>query len=148
MERFRLAVGHQHGVKPGNIVGAVANEADIDSEYIGHIEIHDSFSTIDLPAGMPKEIFAALKKTRVCQQRLGIERMGGKAGNADAARRASATGSKAKQGTAKPARKVVSKGKPAAGKHAAKSGSAAKHRGKGRAKPKPPAAGPERKARY
>jgi len=76
MERFRLAVGQRHGVKPGNIVGAIANEADIDSEYIGHIEIHDTFSTIDLPAGMPKETFTALKKTRVCQQRLAIERIG------------------------------------------------------------------------
>jgi ATP-dependent RNA helicase DeaD len=146
MERFRLAVGHQHGVKPGNIVGAVANEADIDSEYIGHIEIHDSFSTIDLPAGMPKETFAALKKTRVCQQRLAIERMGGKAGKADTARRASGTGSKAKQGTAKPARKAVSKGKAAAGKRAAKPRPAAKHTAKTRAKPKPAAARHERKA--
>ena len=139
MERFRLAVGHQHGVKPGNIVGAVANEADIDSEYIGHIEIHDSFSTIDLPAGMPKETFAALKKTRVCQQRLAIERMGGKAGKADPDRRAPATGSIAGQGTGKPARKAVAKGRPAAGKRAAKPRSAAKHAGKARAKPKPSA---------
>jgi ATP-dependent RNA helicase DeaD len=146
MERFRLAVGHQHGVKAGNIVGAIANEADIDSEYIGHIEIHDSFSTIDLPAGMPKETFAALKNTRVCQQRLAIERMGRKAGTADTARRASGTGSKAKPGTAKPARNSVSRGKPAAGKRAAKPGSAAKHTGK--ARPKPTAPRHERKASH
>ncbi len=146
MERFRLAVGHQHGVKAGNIVGAIANEADIDSEYIGHIEIHDGFTTIDLPAGMPKETFAALKNTRVCQQRLAIERMGGKAGTADTARRASGTGSKAKQGTAKPARNSVSRGKPAAGKRAAKPGSAAKHTGK--ARPKPTAPRHERKASH
>jgi len=76
MQRFRLSVGYQHGVKPGNIVGAIANEADIESEYIGHIEIYDAFSTIDLPAGMPKETFQALKKTRVCQQRLDIAPMG------------------------------------------------------------------------
>ncbi len=74
MERFRLAVGRQHGVKPGNIVGAIANEADIDSEYIGHIEIHETWSSIDLPLGMPKQTFLALKKTRVCQQRLDITR--------------------------------------------------------------------------
>ncbi|HHJ15913.1 MAG TPA: DEAD/DEAH box helicase [Gammaproteobacteria bacterium] len=72
MLRFRIEVGYQHDVKPGNIVGAVANEADLDSEYIGHIEIYEDYSTIDLPAGMPKETFMALKKARVCQQRMDI----------------------------------------------------------------------------
>ncbi|GMQ88885.1 MAG: DEAD/DEAH box helicase [Gammaproteobacteria bacterium] len=72
MMRFRIEVGSQHDVKPGNIVGAVANEADLDSEYIGHIEIHEDFSTIDLPAGMPKETFIALRKARVCQHRMDI----------------------------------------------------------------------------
>ncbi len=72
MQRFRLDVGYDQDVKPGNIVGAIANEADLESEYIGHIEIYDDYSTIDLPAGMPKETFHALKKTWVCQRRLNI----------------------------------------------------------------------------
>ncbi len=75
MQRYRVAVGYQHGVKPGNIVGAIANEAQLDSEYIGHIEIFTDFSTVDLPAGMPKETYFALKKARVCQQRLEIQPM-------------------------------------------------------------------------
>ena len=52
MERYRLEVGHVHGVKPGNIVGAIANEAEIDSEYIGRVEIFDDYSTVDLPEGI------------------------------------------------------------------------------------------------
>ncbi|HHH44078.1 MAG TPA: DEAD/DEAH box helicase [Gammaproteobacteria bacterium] len=72
MMRFRVEVGYQHDVKPGNIVGAIANEAELDSEYIGHIEIYDEYSTVDLPAGMPKETFFALKKARVAQRRLDI----------------------------------------------------------------------------
>ncbi|MBV1884451.1 MAG: DEAD/DEAH box helicase [Pseudomonadales bacterium] len=66
MERFIVDVGRNQGVKPGNIVGAVANEADIESQYIGQIEIMDDFSVIDLPAGMPKETMQVLKKARVC----------------------------------------------------------------------------------
>lgn len=73
MERYRLAVGYDHGVKPGNIVGAVANEAEIDSCYIGQIQIYDDFATIDLPEGMPRETFQTLKKTRVCGQMLDIK---------------------------------------------------------------------------
>jgi len=66
MERFRMEVGSNNDVKPGNIVGAIANEAGIDSQYIGQIVIEADYSMIDLPEGMPKEIFADLKKTRVC----------------------------------------------------------------------------------
>lgn len=72
MDRYRLDVGHTHGVKPGNIVGAIANEADLDSQHIGHIKIHDTYSTVDLPADMPKEIFHILKKTRVAGRQLDL----------------------------------------------------------------------------
>ena len=80
MERFRIEVGHEHGVKPGNIVGAIANEAEIDAEYIGRIEIYQDHSTVDLPEGMPKEVFDHLKSVWVSGQKLKISR-------ADAARR-------------------------------------------------------------
>jgi ATP-dependent RNA helicase DeaD len=73
MERYRLAVGKIHDVKPGNIVGAVANEADIESKYIGVIEIYEDFSTIDLPEGMPKDTLQDLRKARVCGRKLDID---------------------------------------------------------------------------
>ncbi|MGV6815927.1 MAG: DEAD/DEAH box helicase [Thiotrichales bacterium] len=72
MQRYRIAVGHDHGVKPANIVGAIANEAQMDSEYIGHIEIFDHYSIVDLPAGMPAETFQTLKNAWVCNQQLHI----------------------------------------------------------------------------
>ena len=75
MERYRLAVGHEHGVMPGNIVGAIANEADISGKNIGRISIHDDYTLIDLPAGMPNETLTALKKVWVAGQRLGISRL-------------------------------------------------------------------------
>ena len=76
MERFRIEVGHVHGVKPGNIVGAIANEAGLDGRHIGAIEIENDFSLIDLPVGMPREIFRDLKKVWVCGQQLRISRLG------------------------------------------------------------------------
>jgi ATP-dependent RNA helicase DeaD len=72
MVRYRIEVGHEHSVKPGNIVGAIANEAGIDSQYIGRIDIHDTYSTVDLPEGMPKTIFKALKKAWVAGQQMNI----------------------------------------------------------------------------
>jgi ATP-dependent RNA helicase DeaD len=80
MERFRLEVGSVHGAKPGNIVGAIANEAMLDGNHIGRIEINDDYSTIDLPAGMPKDLFHLLKKVQVCGQRLQITRLDGGSG--------------------------------------------------------------------
>ncbi len=72
MERFRVEVGYDHGVKPGNIVGAIANEAGLDSKMIGQIEIFDDYSVVDLPSGMPKDVYQDLKKAWVCQQQLKI----------------------------------------------------------------------------
>lgn len=76
MQTFRIAVGHTHGVKPGNIVGAIANEAGLDSKYIGRIEIFDDYSVLDLPDDMPKELLDHLKTVWVASQQLNIARDG------------------------------------------------------------------------
>ena len=75
MERFRVAIGHTHGLKPGNLVGAIANEAELDSQYIGRIEIYEDHSTIDLPENMPRDLYRALRKVWVCGQQLQIARI-------------------------------------------------------------------------
>ncbi len=77
MKRFRVEVGYDHGVKPGNIVGAIANEAGLDSKMIGQIEIFDGYSVVDLPDGMPKDVFQDLQKAWVCQQQLKITAFSG-----------------------------------------------------------------------
>jgi len=79
METFRIEVGHVHGVKPNNIVGAIANEAGLDAKHIGRIDIRDEHSLIDLPEGMPVELLAHLKKVWVSGQRLRITRDKGEA---------------------------------------------------------------------
>lgn len=68
MNTYRIDIGRNDGVSPGNIVGAIANEGDIDSKHIGHIKLYDSFSTVDLPKGMPKETFEQLRKAWVCSK--------------------------------------------------------------------------------
>ncbi|MEM6998734.1 MAG: DEAD/DEAH box helicase [Pseudomonadota bacterium] len=78
MERFRIEVGDVHGVKVNNIVGAIANEAGVDSQFIKNVTIHENFSTVDLPIGMPREIFRDLKKVWVAKQQLKITRLGEK----------------------------------------------------------------------
>ncbi|MCP4942788.1 MAG: DEAD/DEAH box helicase [Planctomycetaceae bacterium] len=76
MERYRIEVGKRDGVRPGNIVGAVANEAGIDGDFIGPIQIHDFHSTVDLPEGMPRGVYQTLKKTRVAGKQMHIARDG------------------------------------------------------------------------
>ncbi|WP_312111049.1 DEAD/DEAH box helicase [Stenotrophomonas indicatrix] len=70
METSRLSVGPQHGVKPANIVGAIANEAGLESRFIGRIDIHDDFSLLDLPAQMPSDVLTHLQKVWVSGQQL------------------------------------------------------------------------------
>ena len=66
MTRYRLAVGRRDGAKPGQIVGAIANEGNLESKYIGEISIFDTFTTVDLPSGMPEDTMKILAEARVC----------------------------------------------------------------------------------
>jgi len=75
METFRIEVGHQHGVKPANIVGAIANEAALESPFIGRIDIHNDFSVLDLPQDMPQDVLTHLKKVWVSGQQLNMRRV-------------------------------------------------------------------------
>jgi ATP-dependent RNA helicase DeaD len=75
MELFRIEVGHSDGIKPGNIVGAIANETGIDGDHIARIKIEEHYSTVELPAGMPKDLLQALKKVRVAGKSLNISKL-------------------------------------------------------------------------
>ncbi len=77
MQRYQIEVGRADGVRPSNIVGAIANEAGISGADIGPIEIRGTVSTIDLPEGMPKEIFQLLQKTWVSGKQLRIKPVSG-----------------------------------------------------------------------
>jgi ATP-dependent RNA helicase DeaD len=78
METFRIEVGSVHGIKPGNIVGAIANESGIEGVHIGRVDIREDHSYVDLPEGMPKQIFKELQKVRVVGRELRISRVGEK----------------------------------------------------------------------
>jgi len=75
METFRIEIGSVHGIKPGNIVGAIANESGIEGVHIGRVDIREDHSFVDLPEGMPKQIFKDLQKVRVVGRELRISRV-------------------------------------------------------------------------
>jgi ATP-dependent RNA helicase DeaD len=77
MQRYQIEVGRADGVRPSNIVGAIANEAGIAGSEIGPIDIQGTTSTIDLPEGMPSEVFQLLQKTWVSGKQLRIKLLGG-----------------------------------------------------------------------
>jgi ATP-dependent RNA helicase DeaD len=112
--RYRIEVGRRHEATAGDIVGAIANEAGIDSQYIGQIKLYDDYSTVDLPEGMPQDVLRHLKQVRVRQHKLDISREvagkigeGGKSGDRPL---------KAKTSTAEKSRFHKTKDKPAAAK--------------------------------
>lgn len=74
LEMFRLDVGREHGVQVKNIVGAIANEANINSRFIGDIRLNDDHSTIELPKGMPAETLNHLKNVQVCKRPLNLKK--------------------------------------------------------------------------
>jgi ATP-dependent RNA helicase DeaD len=99
METYRIEVGHQHGALPKHIVGAIANEAGLDAEHIGRIDIRDDHSLVDLPSGMPKKIFQHLRKVWVAGKRLEISR-------------AAETRTPERSTTSRPSQRPTHKGKP------------------------------------
>ncbi|MGQ0287109.1 DEAD/DEAH box helicase [Pasteurellaceae bacterium 22721_9_1] len=70
MDLYRIEVGRADGVDVRHIVGAIANEGNIDSRNIGHIKLYDDYSTIELPKGMPKELLQVFNKTRVLNKQI------------------------------------------------------------------------------
>jgi ATP-dependent RNA helicase DeaD len=75
MRRYRIEVGNRDKIKPGNILGAIANEAEISSQYIGTIQIFQDFTTVDLPDEMTKETLEVLRNTRVFDKKFNLEEL-------------------------------------------------------------------------
>jgi ATP-dependent RNA helicase DeaD len=112
MQTYRVEVGRSHGVEVKNIVGAIANEAGIDSKDIGRISLQDDFSTVDLPEGMPKDLFQQLQKVWVVNKQLNISLMGqdgDSTSNSDAPRRKSKRSGKPRSRPRDTARRPSSK---------------------------------------
>ncbi|MDP5207571.1 DEAD/DEAH box helicase [Alishewanella sp. SMS8] len=97
---YRIEVGKEHGVRAGDIVGAIANEANIDSQFIGNIKLFDHFSTVELPATIPNEIFQHLKKVYVRKQKLNISVDTGAAASGGERRPSTGTGPGPRPGAA------------------------------------------------
>ena len=72
MQRYRVEVGHRDRVKPGNLVGAIASETGLQGRAIGRIQIFDNHSLVDLPKGMPEDVFNSLRRLRVMNRELQI----------------------------------------------------------------------------
>jgi ATP-dependent RNA helicase DeaD len=72
LKPYRIDVGRLHGASPKEIVGAIANEGGIDGKFIGQIHLFDDYSMVELPADLPADIIATLKRTRVKQKPLNL----------------------------------------------------------------------------
>jgi ATP-dependent RNA helicase DeaD len=72
MIRYRVSVGHKDGVKPGQLVGALANEGGIEGARIGRIDIRNAFSVVELPKGLPASILSKMSRAKVSGRPLEI----------------------------------------------------------------------------
>lgn len=116
MTKYRIEVGHAHGVRPANIVGAITSESELTGSEIGGIDIQNDFSTVDLPVGLPYKVIDELKQLRVVGRALRISKCAGssrfngkheKPGNFKKAKKKSSLKGKAKKKPAKRLKKRV-----------------------------------------
>ncbi len=105
LQSYRIEVGRSHGVEPKHIVGAIANEAGISSQKIGHIQISDDYCLVDLPKDLSPQILKKLQAVWVCGQRLRISVSGqARSGQTPFKRRAAGKGGKPRPGSKSPYR--------------------------------------------
>jgi ATP-dependent RNA helicase DeaD len=74
LERFRIELGHRDGIRPAQIVATIAGEAGISGRMVGHIDIQDTYCTVELPTGMPREILERLRRQRINRKPFAISR--------------------------------------------------------------------------
>ena len=74
MTRIYVGAGRKAGVRPGDLVGAIANEAGVDASSIGAIEIADRFSLVEVPEEIAEEIIGALRGTTIKGKRVMVRR--------------------------------------------------------------------------
>ena len=70
---YRISVGHRQRVRPGAIVGALANEGNMNSRDFGRISIFSEHSLVELPSDLPRETFESLDQTRISGKLINIE---------------------------------------------------------------------------
>jgi hypothetical protein len=114
LARYRIDVGREHMASPKDIVGAIANEAGIESRFIGQINLFEDYSTVELPADLPNDVLQILRRARVRQQPLNIRL----ASPEEASRE---RGGRARPPRSPSARKAASTSRPAASRPASPS---------------------------
>ncbi len=82
-ERYRIGVGRDDGIEPKHIVGTIANEADLSSRYIGHVKLHDNYSTVELPEGLPTEMLKHFQSVKICGKPMNLHRISEHESNSD-----------------------------------------------------------------
>ncbi|WOG29029.1 DEAD/DEAH box helicase [Endozoicomonas sp. 8E] len=73
MVRYRVDVGRDQGITPGDLVGAIANESNISGKNIGHIRLFDTCSSVYLPEGVDASTLDALKNVKVRNKALDLK---------------------------------------------------------------------------
>ena len=70
--RIYIGAGRAAGIRPGDLVGAIANEAKLGSAQIGGVEIEERFSLVEVPESMARDVIEALGRTRIKGQKVAV----------------------------------------------------------------------------
>ena len=72
MAKVYVGAGKEAGIRPGDLVGAIANEAGLNSNVIGAVEVMDRFSLVEVPEVLAREIIETLSRTRIKGQKVAV----------------------------------------------------------------------------
>lgn len=74
--RLIVGGGREAGMRPGDLVGAITNEAGVGGGAVGAIQIADGFSLVDVAAPVADSVIAALRGATIRGRRLSVDRDG------------------------------------------------------------------------
>ena len=72
MAKVYIGAGREAGIRAGDLVGAIANEAGLNSNVIGAVEVMDRFSLVEVPEVLAREIIETLSRTRIKGQKVAV----------------------------------------------------------------------------
>ena len=73
MTRMFLNIGRNMGIRPGDVVGAVAGESGIPGRTIGHIDIYDRYTFFEIPEGMVRKVLKGMKNSKIKGKSVNVE---------------------------------------------------------------------------
>ena len=73
MVRLFINIGKKKGVRPGDILGAIAGESSISGDLVGAIDVHDQYTFVEVPKEVAKDVMYGMRHAKIKGKSVSME---------------------------------------------------------------------------